>query len=123
MHVVLDDTGSVIVSPEIWADFRKCVNHAGFLTANVVIKPPNQTFTPATIKLHIDAVAFGEVPQNTRRQYSTGSGRMTRTDDTALHIMDRDTYLDKAAAAGIGPERATNLLLAAKLTELNNGGH
>ena len=120
---MLDDTGAVIVSQEIWADFQKCVNHAGFVLANVVLEPPSQTLTPATVKLHIDAIAFGEVPAETRKQYSTGSGRMARTEDTPTHIMDRDTYLDKAARLGIGPERATNLLLAAKLTELNNGGH
>lgn len=122
IHLMLDDAGAVIVSKEIWEDMRRVANHAGFVPANTVIEPPGQTFTPATTRLIIDAVQFGDVPQNGRKQHSTGSGRMTRTDNAVPHLMDVDTYIDKAAQAGIGTDDATNLLLKAKLAEID-GGH
>lgn len=118
IHLMLDDSGAVIVSEAVWEDIQKVQNRAGFTPANVVIKPPAQSFTPATAKLKVEAIEFGTAPAS-RPQYSTGSGTMTKLDPAAPDIMDMDQYLAKAGALGISGEDASNMLLIARMTELN----
>ncbi len=122
VHLVLDDEGCAIVAREIWDDFRKCVNHAGFLPANLVLEPPGQVVTPPTQKIKLDGVQFGLVQSEKRKQHSTGSGRMTRTDDEAPDILSIDDYLDKSERLGIPADRALNRLLAAAVRDMTNGG-
>ena len=104
VHLVLDAEGCAIVAREIWDDFCKVTNRAGFVPANVVVDPPTQFATPATAKLRLDGIEFGSI--------KTG----TFNDVEGPDVMDLDGYVDKCARLGIGQERALNMLLAAAIS-------
>lgn len=113
-HLNLDDTGAVIVSTTIWGQLQRTANHGGFIFDSIVDNPPMQYARPPHVKVKVHGVDLAGVVKPKRRQHSTGSGRMTRTDDTpGEYQVTLDRYLDEAGKIGLSNDAALNLLMAA----------
>lgn len=115
-HLTLDETGSVIVSETIWRELQRTAKNGGFTFESIVKDPPMQYAKPPHVKLKVHGVDLTGIAKPKRKQHSTGSGRMTRTDDAPKdHQVSLDRYLDEAEKVGIDNDAAINLLMVAFL--------
>lgn len=123
LHLRLDDDGTVVVSPEIWADLRRTTNNGGFTVTNPVAAPPTQTMRPPTVQQRIDALELGAgLTGHSRSQIFHPGGTVRPDYDPETRTVDFETYLDVTGELGITPEVAINTLLARLLGAVPNQG-
>ena len=107
IHLDLDDTGALIVSPEIKEQVFRV---GGFHVVNTVAKPPTQNVAPATMKLPIQGIEIGgglEKPEPNTRYATVTSDNLP--DEATVSL---EEYVTIAERNGITMETALNVLIA-----------
>ncbi len=107
IHLDLDDTGAVIVSPEIK---EKVFRVGGFRVVNTVANPPPQTVAPATTKVPIQGIEIGgglEKPEPNTRYATVTPDNLP--DEATVSL---EEYVTIAERNGITMETALNVLIA-----------